>query len=94
MALNIKQITNFSPIIQDSKIVDNYYELELGNVKHFGYICEAKGIGLPIYLKTNGSFKPFLIGKTGVFEITVDTGITGIKVPAGISFTIDYIIGE
>ena len=92
MASNIKQITNFSSIVQNGEVVDNYIELELGNVIHFGYICEAKGIRFPIYLKMNGIYEQFLIGKTGMFEVTVDAGITGIKVPSGVSFTIDYIV--
>ena len=92
MALNIKQITNFSKVIQDAEVVDNYIELDLGQVVKFGYICEAKGIIHPIYLKIDGEYVKFQMGKTGMFEIATDVAITDIKVPAGISFTIDYIV--
>lgn len=92
MALNIKQITNFSNIIQEAEVVDNYIELDLGHVVKFGYICETKGLQFPIYLKIDGGYVKFKIGKTGMFEINTDIDITGIKVPSGISFTIDYIV--
>ena len=91
MALNIKQITNFSEIVQNAEVVDGYFELDLGQVVKFGYICEAKGIIRPIQLKMNGKYEKFMLGKTGIFEISTDVGITGIRVPTGISFTIDYI---
>ena len=93
MALNIKQLTNFSKIVEDAPVGDdNYIELDLGQVVKFGYICEMKGIIHPIYLKIDGEYVKFQIGKTGMFEIATDVEITGIKVPAGISFTIDYIV--
>lgn len=92
MALNIKQITNFSNIVQEAEIVDNYIELDLGHVVKFGYICETKGLHFPIYLKIDNDYVEFKIGKTGMFEINTDVDITGIKVPNGISFTIDYIV--
>ena len=91
MALNIKQITNFSNIIQEAKVVDNYIELDLGHVVKFGYICETKGLQFPIYLKIDDEYIEFKMGKTGMFEINTDIDITGIKVPYGISFTIDYV---
>ena len=91
MALNIKQITNFSSIIREAEVVDNYIELDLGHVVKFGYICETKGLQFPIYLKIDGDYVEFKMGKTGMFEINTDIDITGIKVPHGISFTIDYI---
>lgn len=92
MALNIKQITNFSKVVQEAEVIDNYFELDLGQVVKFGYICEIKGIIHPIYLKMDGEYVQFNMGKTGIFEITTDVEITGIKVPVGISFTIDYIV--
>lgn len=92
MALNIKQITNFSEIVKNTEVIDNYIELDLGNVVKFGYICETKGLQFPIYLKIDGDYVEFKMGKTGMFEINTDIDITGIKVPSGISFTIDYIV--
>ena len=91
MALNIKQITNFSEITNNIESIDGYKELELGNVIKFGYICEQKGISFPIYLKMDGEYEEIHIGKTGMFEISTNVGITAIKVPDKISFTIDYI---
>ena len=57
MALNIKQLTNFSKIVEDTPVGDdNYIELDLGRVVKFGYICEMKGIIHPIYLKIDGEY--------------------------------------
>ena len=96
MALNIKQITNFSNTIKTAPIEEinnkKYYVLELGEVVKFGYVCEREGLHFPIYLKMNNEFKKIFVGKTGIFEITEDVSITGIKVPLGISFTIDYVV--
>lgn len=91
MALNIKQITNSSQIVKNTLPVNGYKELELGNVIKFGYICEQKGISFPIYLKIDNIYEEIRIGKTGMFEISTNVGITAIKVPDKISFSIDYI---
>ena len=91
MALNIKQFTNSSKEVQEAPVNNGYIELELGDVIKFGYICEERGIYSPIYLKMNGAYTSFKIGKTGMFEISSDVGISGIKVPEGINFTIDCI---
>ena len=91
MALNIKQYTNFSDEVKNGTVTDDYVELKLGNVVKFGYTCEEKGTIYPIYLKMNGVYEKFKIGKTCIFEIASDVGITHVKVPSGIKFTIDYI---
>lgn len=73
-----------------------------------GYCCEEKGIPYPIYLQVNGSYKPFIISKKGMYEIqpeqwenmneenseekTSNIIITGVRVPQGINFTLDYVI--
>ena len=96
MALNIKQITNFSDVIKNApkEKIDGkeYYVLNLGHVVKFGYICEQKGLHFPIYLKMDNDFVKFNIGKTGMLEVASDVGITGIKVPKKVSFTVDYVI--
>lgn len=91
MALNIKQYSNFSEEVQNATPIDGYIELDLGYAIKFGYTCEEKGIIYPIYLKMNGIYTKFKVGKTGIFEISTDVGIEGIKVPEGIKFTVDYV---
>ena len=91
MALNIKQYSNFSDKVKNGTVTDGYIELELGNVIKFGYTCEEKGMEYPIYLKMNGVYEKFKIGKTNIFEISTDVGITHVKVPVNIKFTVDYI---
>ena len=85
---NIKQITNFDILdkqvvgeykvanVPDSKKEEYVHiEFEAGKkVMKLGYCCEPKAIGYPIILyfnSTNG--KIFEVGKTGMFEIQVDT---------------------
>ena len=91
MALDIKQVSNFSDEVQKAISTDGYIELNLGHAIKFGYICEEKGIEFPIYLKMNGKYEKVKIGKTCTFEISNDVGITHIKVPEGINFTVDYV---
>ena len=92
MALNVKQISNFSDEFKNAEVKNDYIELELGNVIKLGYTCEDKGIEYPIYLKIDKVYEKIQIGKTGIFEISTDVGITAIKVHKDIHFTIDYIV--
>ena len=108
MAYNIKQITNFSKEVKNANVDENgYITLEIPNIVKFGYICENRGIGLPIYISNtpfdnNGNAKPnelnfqkIEIGKTGMYEAS-DVLINGIKIPCGeekdFNFTFDYVI--
>lgn len=98
MAYNIKQITNFSEEVKNAVVDENgYITLEIPNIVKFGYICENRGIGLPIYLKINGEYQKFEIGKTGMYEAS-DIDVDGIKIPIGkdkdkdFNFTFDYVI--
>ena len=59
-----------------------YIELKIENIVKFGYICEDKGIGLPIFLKIDGKYQKFEIGKTGMYEAS-DIDVDGIKIPVG-----------
>lgn len=103
MAYNIKQINNFSKEVKDAPVDENgYITLEIPNIVKFGYICEDRGIGLPIYVSntpSNGenktNFKEIEIGKTGMYEAS-DVLINGIKIPCGVekdfNFTFDYVV--
>ena len=78
------------------------------SILKLGYCCEPKGIIYPIFLETNGSYKEIKIGKDGMYEMqpeewtnvndqdaeraTTDVVITGVRVPAGVEFTLDYIV--
>lgn len=73
-----------------------------------GYNCETSGIIYPIYLKVNGSYKPFRVGRNGMYEVqpeqwenvndeesaekTTNIIVSGARVPADIDFTLDYVI--
>ena len=82
---NIKQLTNFDiqdkqkyPIIGQHKILNvessksiDYVHITFNkNVSKLGYCCESRLIGYPIILYfEDGSYKPFKIDKTGIFEV-------------------------
>ena len=96
MAYNIKQINKFSDEVLNADVDENgYITLEIPNIVKFGYICEDKGIGLPIFLKIDGKYQKFEIGKTGMYEAS-DIDVDGIKIPIGndkdFNFTFDYVI--
>ena len=94
MALNIKQITHLSDEYKNGNTIQiddlEYSELELGKIVKFGYMCEPKAMVFPIYLKIDGEYKKFQIGKTRILEAS-EIEISGIRVPKGIEFTLDYI---
>ena len=73
-----------------------------------GYCCEPKGIIYPIFLEINGQYEQIKIGKDGMYEMQPedwidindeeaeekrsDVKITGIRVPANLNFTLEYVI--
>ncbi len=67
-----------------------------------GYVCEPKGMNLPIVLTTGGTARIIYLGKTGIYEsmkeiflgADVIPEITEIKVPKDIQFKLDcaYIV--
>lgn len=94
MALNIKQISNLSDIYKSAPIENidgqDYKTVDLEKTIKIGYMCEPKAMILPIYLKIDGEYKKFHIGKTRIFEAS-DIEVSGVRIPNGISFTFDYI---
>ena len=94
MALNIKQISHISKEYQlaENILIDDvlYAEIPLGTAIKIGYMCERKAMIFPIYLKIDGEYRKFQIGKTRIFEVS-DVEITGVRIPNGIKFTFDYI---
>lgn len=56
-----------------------------GEVTKMGYICESRGIGLPIFITANNVEKKFVIGKTGILELQpegeVIIQISQVKIP-------------
>lgn len=75
------------------------------NIIKFGYCCEEKGFYYPLFIqnKNEEDFKPIILSSNCIFELTPSTVekdaeealekqviITGIKVPVGIKFTLDY----
>lgn len=93
MALNIKQICPMSSIYKNAPVEDGYRTIEINNIIKLGYMCEEKAQDLPIYLKINGTYEKFYIGKTRIFEVS-NVNISGIKLPDNIYFTLDYICEE
>ena len=105
MALNIKQISHISKeyvlaesffeevFLEDDpdlmKVIQ-YVEIPLGKAIKIGYMCEEKAKIFPIYLEIDGEYKKFQIGKTRIFEVS-DVEISGVRIPNGIKFTVDYI---
>ena len=95
MAYDIKQITNFSEEVKNAEVnEEGYITLEIANIVKFGYICEDRGIGLPIYLKIDDKYQKFEIGKTGMYEAS-NVNVNGIMIPVGkdkdFIFTFDYV---
>lgn len=117
---NIKQLTNFDiqnynsigqykiAHIEDSIPVD-YVHIDFEQlVSKLGYCCESRAIGYPIilYFENNSTPTPFEVGKTGMFEVQVETfqnkneeeinnidiqiNIQGIDVPKEFNFVLDY----
>ena len=94
MALNIKQISNLSDAYKNALVKEidgqDYKTIDLEKTIKIGYMCEPKAMILPIYLKIDGEYKKFQIGKTRIFEVS-DVEISGVRIPNGIKFTFDYI---
>ena len=103
MAYNIKQINKLSEEVINAKTFEieikpdekiHYIQLDIEGIVKFGYICEDNGIGLPIFLKIDGEYKRFEIGKTGMYEAS-NILIDGIRIPCGeekdFTFTFDYV---
>jgi hypothetical protein len=96
----IEEVEITRVVIKDDHMVEQieqvgYIELKIENIVKFGYICENRGIGLPIFLKIDGKYQKFEIGKTGMYEAS-DIDVDGIKIPVGndkdFNFTFDYVI--
>lgn len=108
---NIKQLTNFD--IQDyevsskHKIFNNDDSEEISyakfnflqSVTKLGYCCETRAIGYPIILYfEDGTNSEFEIGKTGMFEMQIETFVNNdieikviaVEVPKDYNFVIDY----
>ena len=95
-------------IVDEIVTVDYKLALDGVNILKLGYCCEPKGVDYPIYLQMNGSYQEFKVGKNGMYEMqpeewknvniqdpiekTTDVLITGVRVPAGIEFTLDYVV--
>lgn len=95
-------------IVNEVVTVDYKLALDGVNILKLGYCCEPKGVDYPIYLQMNGSYQEFKVGKNGMYEMqpeewknvniqdpvekTTDVLITGVRVPAGIEFTLDYVV--
>lgn len=95
-------------IVDEVVTVDYKLALDGVNILKLGYCCEPKGVDYPIYLQMNGSYQEFKVGKNGMYEMqpeewknvniqdpvekTTDVLITGVRVPAGIEFTLDYVV--
>lgn len=95
----IEEVEITRVVIKDDHMVEQieqvgYIELKIENIVKFGYICEDRGIGLPIFLKIDGKYQKFEIGKTGMYEAS-DIDVDGIKIPVGkdkdFIFTFDYV---
>ena len=69
-----------------------------------GYCCEEKGVIYPIFLKDTGDYNEFKLNERCMFEVDPqrfnnepkkekrnNVIITGVEVPVGINFTLDYI---
>jgi hypothetical protein len=72
-----------------------------------GYCCEEKGHIYPIFLEMNGKYEIIRLWKNGIYEMqpeqftnandsdaeeeTTDVIVTGVMVPAGIDFVLDYV---
>ena len=82
---NLKQITNYDldkvglePV---GKIVNELpidyltitSEMLGGITNKFGYICEPKGINLPIFLTVNGAEMPIELSVRGMYELQPET---------------------
>ena len=82
-SLNLKQITSHDVLENPNNYTYVNKATEFGNydcvildgdelggeITKMGYICESRGIGLPIFLTTDAVEKTFVIGKTGILEI-------------------------
>lgn len=95
-------------IVNTDVTVDYKTAVDGVNILKMGYCCEPKGIDYPIYLQMNGSYKEFKVGRDGMYEMqpenwqnvnlsdptekTTDIIITGVRVPANIEFTLDYVV--
>lgn len=96
------------PINRVTKTISYKTAIDNTEIIKLGYCCENKGLMYPIFLEINGSYKEFQIGKTGMFEMspeewinvndinseekTSNVVITGVRVPADIDFTLEYVI--
>lgn len=95
-------------IIDTYVTVDYKTALDGVNILKMGYCCEPKGIDYPIYLQMNGSYQEFKVGRDGIYEMQPENWqnvnlldpiekitnviITGVRVPANIEFTLDYVV--
>jgi hypothetical protein len=88
------QISHISKEYQLAKnvFIDDipYAEISLGTAIKIGYMCEKKAMIFPIYLEMDGEYRKLQIGKTCIFEVS-GVEITGVRIPNGIKFTLDYI---
>ena len=79
--------------------------IEGTEIVKLGYCCEPKGFIYPIFLQMNGKYQEIKIGKNGMYEMQIenwkteddeeeksDVIVTGVRVPANINFTLDYVI--
>ena len=95
-------------IINSSETVPYKTALSNIQILKLGYCCEPKGALYPIFLEINGSYKEIKIGRDGIYEMQPETWtnindsnaeektsnviITGVRVPAEINFTLDYVV--
>lgn len=81
----------FKTILEDKKILK------------LGYCCEEVGILYPIFLENHGEYIRINLSNRGMYELDPERFedikeevkknviITGVRVPVGISFTLDYV---
>lgn len=108
--VQIPQLEKTSGGMSEIKMVnsDKKYIVAVDSKKivKLGYCCENAGIIYPIFLKVNGTYKPFMPSKEGIYEIqpetfsdinnedeepiTISPIITSVMVPADIKFVLDF----
>jgi hypothetical protein len=81
----------FKTILEDKKILK------------LGYCCEEIGVSYPIFLENHGEYIRINLSNRGIYELEPERFenikeevkrnviITGVRVPVGISFTLDYV---
>ena len=84
--------------------------IENAEILKLGYCCSQDGIIYPIFLEMNGKYYEFHMNKECMYEFqpenwkntnledpkekTSDVVVTGIRVPANIKFTLEYVTEE